>query len=61
MALMVCLQLSYADIAMFQALWAFTDPEDPFYTTLPEPISQRFGVKLEKIQIKGQLVTMVYV
>ncbi len=29
------LQLTYADIALFQILWAFSDPEDPFLTTLP--------------------------
>ena len=27
--------LTYGDLAVFQALHAFTDPEDPFYTTLP--------------------------
>ena len=28
-------QLTYGDIAMFQLLYAFNDPEDPFYRTLP--------------------------
>ena len=36
--------MTFADLYMFQALSAFSDPDDPFYVTLPEPISQRFQV-----------------
>lgn len=37
------MQLTFADLSIFQILHAFTDPEDPFFVTLPY-VEERFTI-----------------
>ena len=47
--------MTYGDLSFFQVLHSFTDPNDPFYTTLPESVDKRFQVLQYYPQISAHL------